>query len=368
MTSSDSDLIALAYDESDTDSDHSEDLIESHILQKARNRTQSKRKKDKSRSKDTKTTSNEQVRSAPSEERLETSELPTQEEPRASTSTRPQQQQPVGVIVVADDQAHDSAQMVQQLLRRSRYFDEEYEQAGIRCNNCGEKGHMAKDCRNEKRRKPCFLCAQAGHESWNCPNRYCFKCGKTGHFVRDCTAANSYGLAQVCLRCGREDCSSAGKGDAFRSEGGCTKDYLESDMRRVRCYVCHKLGHLCCKPAPQEAAQMSCYNCGADDHWGEQCGLAGTAQVEQERKAEARRAMADRWGGPSYPRAAAYDLSGGFRDFGGYQDGGGYRDRGRQVAVERWDSLNTSEPLFTMGSNQGSRRGDRHQGRKKSRY
>jgi hypothetical protein len=36
-----------------------------------------------------------------------------------------------------------------------------------------------------------------------------------------------------------------------RSEGGCSKDYLESDMQRVRCYVCQKLGHLCCKPAPQ---------------------------------------------------------------------------------------------------------------------
>ncbi|KAK9786699.1 hypothetical protein WJX73_010188 [Symbiochloris irregularis] len=209
-----------------------------------------------------------------------TEDLAVQEKRRGSALPAP-----LGVIVVEDQEAKAEAEGRAQLLRASRYFDDNFEASGIRCFRCGESGHVAKDCNQAEKQKPCNLCAQYGHVQRHCPNALCFRCQRPGHMARDCpNKKEDIDNAVVCLRCGRGDCESAGKADFVRAEGGCTQDYSAQDLARVRCYVCFKVGHLCCRdttaPLP---SKVSCYNCGRTGHTGEECSASLVGHARNER-------------------------------------------------------------------------------------
>lgn len=117
-----------------------------------------------------------------------------------------------------EDEADQRNFEVQKLLRAPRYFDDVYEPKGVACWRCGKRGHLAKDC-SLSAAKPCYYCAQYGHEPFSCPHRLCFRCGEPGHMTKDCSLQRGQvkgGGRGLCLRCGRAECAAADYSDWFR--------------------------------------------------------------------------------------------------------------------------------------------------------
>uniref|UniRef100_A0A7S0VKP6 CCHC-type domain-containing protein n=1 Tax=Polytomella parva TaxID=51329 RepID=A0A7S0VKP6_9CHLO len=196
---------------------------------------------------------------------------------------------PVGVVLVDDTSDIVRDFDLKRLLRQPRYFDDVIDDVSARCFNCGKPGHTARICTNEAREKPCYSCAQFGHEGKDCPNKLCFRCGRPGHLSRECTSAAISSIASICLRCGSADCTAAGRADFHRYEGGCSRAYLASDLRRIRCQVCGLRGHLSCKGAPRDTCPVSCCNCGEAGHFSTACPKGMPKHLKAERNMDADR-------------------------------------------------------------------------------
>ena len=72
----------------------------------------------------------------------------------------------------------------------NRYW-EKLENIHVKCNRCGEVGHMEKECHGAEKVMPCHLCAGNDHDAANCPNIVCFRCRDFGHHRGDCRATNA---------------------------------------------------------------------------------------------------------------------------------------------------------------------------------
>jgi cellular nucleic acid-binding protein len=116
--------------------------------------------------------------------------------------------------------------------RMSRYFDDVTQ--GVKCYNCGQKGHIAAACTSQST-KPCFLCGTVGHLESKCPHEVCFRCGGSGHVSRECENPRLHRV-DPCLRCGGRDHALL----------ACKYKATDRELARVRCYVCGQFGHLCC--------------------------------------------------------------------------------------------------------------------------
>ena len=80
---------------------------------------------------------------------------------------------------------------------------------GIICHKCKKPGHLSKDCPSKsnnnmnkninnidnKNNEPikCYNCGKTGHKVSECPNKrgkFCYICGKSGHFKSQCPDKN----------------------------------------------------------------------------------------------------------------------------------------------------------------------------------
>ncbi|GAX74639.1 hypothetical protein CEUSTIGMA_g2087.t1 [Chlamydomonas eustigma] len=207
---------------------------------------------------------------------------------------------PAGVILVGDSREIERDMEMTRLIRQPRYFDDVTLDVNLsgRCFNCGKVGHRVSECTFAAREKPCYLCAQFGHEARACPAELCFRCGRPGHKSRDCPNSSKVSSWEMgvgrCLRCASSSCACANKADYFRYEGGCTEDFLASDVSKCKCYVCGRYGHICCTKTPSLPARVSCFSCGSAKHLGEACPSEFRAHLAAERSGDMRAAQRER--------------------------------------------------------------------------
>ncbi|KAL4881637.1 hypothetical protein BJY04DRAFT_188520 [Aspergillus karnatakaensis] len=80
------------------------------------------------------------------------------------------------------------------------------ERVEVKCVNCNEIGHRARDCTQPRiDRFACRNCGASDHRASECPNPRsaegveCKRCSEMGHFAKDCPQASA---PRTCRNCG----------------------------------------------------------------------------------------------------------------------------------------------------------------------
>ncbi|KAM0117051.1 hypothetical protein ACP6JC_006374 [Aspergillus fumigatus] len=152
-----------------------------------------------------------------------------------------------------------------------------YDKQIPKCGNCGEMGHTARGCKEERAlvdrvEVKCVNCNASGHrardcteprvdrspehKAADCPNPRsaegveCKRCNEMGHFAKDCHQAPA---PRTCRNCGSED----------HMARDCDKP---RDASIVTCRNCEEVGHFS-RDCPQKKdwSKVKCNNCGESE-------------------------------------------------------------------------------------------------------
>lgn len=99
--------------------------------------------------------------------------------------------EPVGLSAGAGTDGENEEDDFIDLMKKThhgRYWAED--NIAIKCHNCHQFGHMAKECPNETKKPACILCGKDTHDSYECTEKMCFKCNQVGHEARNCPMKN----------------------------------------------------------------------------------------------------------------------------------------------------------------------------------
>ncbi|KAJ5168139.1 uncharacterized protein N7482_003733 [Penicillium canariense] len=155
----------------------------------------------------------------------------------------------------------------------------EVEKTEIKCNNCESIGHRVRDCKEKRRSKyGCRNCGVEGHEARDCPESpaatdiECRRCNEVGHFAKDCPNQPER-VPRTCRNCGSED-HLARECDQPRNP----------DM--MICRNCEKSGHAArdC-PEPKDWSKVKCNQCGEMGHTVRRCPQPEALNVPEENEA-----------------------------------------------------------------------------------
>ena len=162
------------------------------------------------------------------------------------------------VVVILDKKEADKAQSssssseviqdYQDMMKKDvRYFTTS--NISIRCFNCNEVGHVARNCPNELM-ITCLRCQQKGHNEYDCPNVKCFKCHQIGHKSFECKVkGNEMVKCQSCENLGHEAEDCLIKPTVFKKR----------ELKNFECFHCKQKGHLMC-PFKSDTYQIEDYH------------------------------------------------------------------------------------------------------------
>lgn len=148
-----------------------------------------------------------------------------------------------------DDNEMDDNEELVEMRGGGRYFGTGEEDLGPICRNCHGRGHMARNC-------PVVICEVCGvvddHYSRQCPSaRKCSNCGQPGHLRSECKNKSKY---IFCSKC---------------ESRAHTEQFCPLIWRSYRTV----------KNKPIYPSQISCYDCGKQGHYGDECPTSRVANL-----------------------------------------------------------------------------------------
>ena len=162
-----------------------------------------------------------------------------------------------------DEDACDDDMYAKLKQQQGRYYIEA--NPTIKCRNCKEFGHMARECPNERKGLSCILCGKDGHDSFECREKLCFKCNKSGHIASECTEKN----VVKCALCGQvghisDRCLKIWENSQDKK---CIGRYEKKGGRHdpfKRCVECNRTGHFKCTKESKSASVNLTFKVMAD--------------------------------------------------------------------------------------------------------